>query len=569
MDDFLARLPPWARTLARDVTAKTASVYVLHGAPADLVRGSDGKYVRLEQFLVDDLFGTRASALWFNRAEGFGFANPESRGHFFSALTGSDTSLEALPRDPQRALALLDRYLRRSLMDEPPRSMVLIFPFAETIVPAGDALSYSAEDRASLIWFRRWAQDPLLLAADVTVVLVADNLSEIDPKLVRSPHVRAVEIPRATAADREDFLQSVRPPEWYAQKSELDPKGFGVATAGLTRLQLKQIVTAADARNEKVTAKQLGAEKRRIIEAECYGLLQFLEPRFTLDDVAGHDGVKARLRSAAKAVARGDTARVPQGYLICGPVGSAKTFVVNAFAGEIGFPAVSLLNFRSQWQGVTEANIEKILKVLAALNPVVVVIDEADAFLGNREQQGDSGTSNRVFAALASFMGDTKWRGRILWFLITSRPDLIPIDLKRQGRAEEHLALFYPETAEEFDALYRILVRKIGATSSVEKLTAVVDPKAKDISGADLEAILSRALLRAPEGTMEIGPDDLRAAFDDFLPATMALEREYQVLSAALECTSREVLPARLRDRDPAELHERLSAVRDLLRERR
>ena len=569
MQEYLAKLPPWARTFARDVTAKTASVYVLHGAPNDLVRSSEGAFVRLESFLVDDLFGARQSALWFNRAEGFGFANPPSRSHFFNALAGADAGLDALPRDPTRALPLLDRYLRRSLADAPPRSMVLVFPFAETLVPAGDALSHSAEDRSSLIWFRRWAQDPLLLAADITIVLIADNLSEIDPKLVRSPHVRAIEIPRASAEDRLEFLNSARPEAWYAEKSEVPVAGFASATAGLTRLQLKQIVTAADARGEKVTAKQLGAEKRRIIEAECYGLLQFLDPRFTLDDVAGHDGVKARLRAAARAVSRGDTARVPQGYLICGPVGSAKTFVVNAFAGEIGFPAVSLLNFRSQWQGVTEANIEKILKVLAALNPVVVVIDEADAFLGNREQQGDSGTSNRVFAALASFMGDTKWRGKILWFLITSRPDLIPIDLKRQGRAEEHLALFYPETAEEFDTLYRILVRKIGATSSVARLTELVDPARKDLSGADLEAILSRALLRAPEGTMEIGPEALKQAFDDFLPATMALEREYQILSAALECTSREVLPPRLRDRDPAELHERLSHVRELLRERR
>ena len=41
-------------------------------------------------------------------------------------------------------------------------------------------------------------------------------------------------------------------------------------------------------------------------------------------------------------------------------------------------------------------------------------------------------------------MGNTEYRGKIVWFLITSRPDLLPVDLKRQGRAEEHLALFYP-----------------------------------------------------------------------------------------------------------------------------
>jgi len=41
-------------------------------------------------------------------------------------------------------------------------------------------------------------------------------------------------------------------------------------------------------------------------------------------------------------------------------------------------------------------------------------------------------------------MGDTRRRGKVIWFLMTSRPDLVPVDLKRQGRAEEHLALFPP-----------------------------------------------------------------------------------------------------------------------------
>ena len=60
---------------------------------------------------------------------------------------------------------------------------------------------------------------------------------------------------------------------------------------------------------------------------------------------------------------------------------------------------MKFLNFRSQWQGVTEGNLEKILKLLHAMWPVGVIIDEADAFLGDRNQQGDSGTSNRVFAS--------------------------------------------------------------------------------------------------------------------------------------------------------------------------
>jgi SpoVK/Ycf46/Vps4 family AAA+-type ATPase len=202
------------------------------------------------------------------------------------------------------------------------------------------------------------------------------------------------------------------------------------------------------------------------------------------------------------------------------------------------------------------------------MSPVGVIIDEADAFLGDRNQQGDSGTSNRVFAQLASFMGNTEYRGKIVWFLITSRPDLLPVDLKRQGRAEEHLALFYPQNIEEHDALFQIMLKKSGIATTVSSIRDVIDDPS-GLSGADIEAILARALLMA--GDREIGNEPavsietLRQSFADFIPATSALERERQILAAVLECTSREVLPETYRDLDRSIALARLNELKTLL----
>ena len=93
------------------------------------------------------------------------------------------------------------------------------------------------------------------------------------------------------------------------------------------------------------------------------------------------------------------------GYLICGPVGTGKTYLAECFAGSVGIPCVKLRNFRSKYVGETEGNLEQILNVLRAMGPVVVVIDEADAALGNREAGGDSGTSSRVFSMIAGADG--------------------------------------------------------------------------------------------------------------------------------------------------------------------
>jgi SpoVK/Ycf46/Vps4 family AAA+-type ATPase len=241
---------------------------------------------------------------------------------------------------------------------------------------------------------------------------------------------------------------------------------------------------------------------------------------------------------------------------------------VTCFAGEIGFPCVKFLNFRSQWQGVTEGNLEKILKLLQAMWPVGVIIDEADAFLGDRNQEGDSGTSNRVFAQFVSFMGNTEYRGKIVWFLMTSRPDLLPVDVKRQGRAEEHLALFYPQSDDEYESLFRIMLKKSGLKSPVTSIKEVLDNPA-GLSGADIEAILARAVLIADadggDADAGISAETLRHAFNDFIPATSPLERELQVLVAVQECTSREVLPERFRSLEREALMARINELRLLL----
>src|SRR5580693_1276870 len=143
----------------------------------------------------------------------------------------------------------------------------------------------------------------------------------------------------------------------------------------------------------------------------------------------------------------------------------------NSCSAEIRKPFRWATWFAAQWE--TEKNLERVLSVLRAMGPVVVVIDEADAALGNREQEGDSGTSSRVFSLIAAQMGDTRYRGKILWMLLTSRPDLLPIDLKRQGRAEVHIPLFYPSLQEELRAMFVAMARKAGVKLVAEELPEV------------------------------------------------------------------------------------------------
>jgi SpoVK/Ycf46/Vps4 family AAA+-type ATPase len=573
---FLASLPAWAGELVRAVWAKQANLFILHGMPADLVPvGGAGarRFLSLEDFLQQELLAAWPSILTYNRAEGIGFGSAAARGHFQDRLRAYDTVhgtswSQALPRDPLNSFALLESYFRQCAAQSPARPVALLLPFAETVAPAAEAAYRTSEDRALVVYLRRWAQDPVLLAKNVVLVMVTESLADLDPQLRRAHAARDIEIQRPDQAERVAFLSAVRPAGWYAAHSELPPERLAELTAGMNRVQLGQLLDGVDAEDGTLSRERVRGIKKQAIETEGLGLLEYVEPKYDLSMVAGMPAVKERLRRAARALARGNTAAVPMGYLVCGPVGSAKTFLVECFAKEIGIPCVKLKNFRSMWVGSTESNLERILKILSSLTPVGVVIDEADAALGNREAQGDSGTQNRVFAQIAAFMGDTRHRGQILWFLITSRPDLLPIDLKRQGRAEEHIPLFYPETVAEYDEIYQVMLKKLGIRTAVSRLSEFAgEAQLLGLSGSDLEAVLVRAALEAASADAgEVSAEHLRLALADFIPPANSLERELQVLYAVLESTSRELLPAAYRDLDRGTVQARVHEIRMDLR---
>ena len=337
--------------------------------------------------------------------------------------------------------------------------------------------------------------------------------------------------------------------------------------AGLKRVQLQGLIAHAVQNNQPLTMKFLTQRKKDLIEAESGGLLEFVQSRFDLSYVAGNDQAKRKLQDAAQAIHTGNASVLPMGYVICGPVGTGKTFITTCFAGEVGIPAVTLKNFRSMWQGVTEGNLERVLHLLRAMSPIAVIVDEADAQLGDRSSSGDSGVSNRVFAQIAQFMGNTELRGKVIWFLLTCRPDLLPVDLKRQGRAEEHIALFYPETKEERLALLRAMLKKAGMPSFTSDLEEFFLARSGSLSGADIEAVLVRSrMVTALKNKSVVGTEELEAALDDFIPPSYPTEIDLQNLVAVLECTSKCLLPKQYRDADRSELIRRMNELQMLNR---
>jgi AAA+ superfamily predicted ATPase len=567
-------MPEWAQSLSEKYYSRTLSVFVLYGNVHDVVpldRGGAIEYVPLLSFLNQGLFGRRDLVMTYDRGGGLSFARPEMQADFRNALSGYDSFhqtnyAQALPRNPDGVLNILDNYLRLRIADG--KKIALILDFAETIAPAGDVSSMPADDRNALVILKRWAQNPAFLRADVTICLIAENQIELNQGIVQNPGVASIRIPLPDENERLEFIRAQLTCSPLPPGSDVSDATLAKLGAGLKRVQLQSVISHAVQNKLALTARFLTERKKELIEAESGGLLEFIQSRFDLSMVAGHEPAKRKLRDAAALIRAGHTEVVPMGYVICGPVGTGKTFLTTCFAGEVGIPVVMLKNFRSMWQGVTEGNLERVLNLLQAMCPIAVMVDEADAQLGNRSMSGDSGVSNRVFAQIAQFMGNTELRGKVIWFLLTSRPDLLPVDLKRQGRAEEHIALFYPETDEERLAMLRAMQKKTGTKLPSAEAEKFFLDRSGQLSGADVEAVLTRARMKSVlENGAAVDLDDLKSALEDFIPPSYPTEIEMQNLAAVLECTSRSLLPAKYKDMDRAEAIRRAKELALLGRE--
>jgi len=155
--------------------------------------------------------------------------------------------------------------------------------------------------------------------------------------------------------------------------------------------------------------------------------------------------------------------------------------------------------------------------------------------------------------------------------LLTSRPDLLPIDLKRQGRAEVHLPLFNPHDEAEVRYMFKVMGKKNKADLNPDLLPEGLAEK--NYSGADIESIVLIAKRHALiQGHESLLADDLNAAVEEFVPSAQGLEKEKQELAAVLECTSMTFLPHVWRERlakpdERARIQERIAAIKRLIQD--
>ena len=612
------RLPVWADEIRRRYLRGESTQFVLFGNVHDLIlddpdgqidkRSPDEKLLTLPEFLTKVLLEKKSMVVLYNVSTGVRFVRGKLPPGFEDL---------ALQKEPSKVLPLLERLLVTQ------NGVAVVVEYAETVSPAGETSFSTIEDRSSVVTLQRWSMLPALDKNDSLVFLLVENLSELHPKLVANPRVATVQIPIPDADSRRALLRHIRADMGLSELEMMSEVTAGLKniqiqgilaphdvpsdddiertkyiaellgggpaaveraqklaqiTKGMPRTEIRRLLAPegpvptasqadSDAKNEVL--RLIAARKREIIERECYSLIEFLDPKHGFEVVGGMDEVKRDLSLIARNIREGRRSRVPMGLLFVGPMGTGKTFVAEAFAKESGLTAIKFKNFRSKWVGATEGNLERILQVVQAIGQVMVIIDEADRAFGNQGED-DGGTSSRVIARIKEFMSDTSNRGRVLFVLMTNRPDKIDIDLKRAGRLDRKIPFFYAQTTGEVEPILKAQLRKNKVSSELsfpiegDGLAPIVG-----MSNADIEAVVLLASDYASQRAESLGLketpvslDDLLRAARDYLPPRDMEMLEFMELLAVFEASNRRMLPPKYADLPIEALQERLHRLK-------
>ena len=540
-------LPAWARTLAESYESNASSQFVIYGNISDrmvLPGPASPRLGALPDFLLGVLLSRFDVVLSYDLGNGIRI---EKGAELFSKWPHFQESQKDW-KAPRTAVETLTRYFRYcanlARVNQPTAQVGCIIKNADLLVPAlQGGLDYDLNALASLI--RDWSSESLLSSHALATFLLTENLNDLHPLIVNNPRIATIRIDLPSSDQLLEGLRIMAPyfPVSLAGMAA-DLPAVAEQLAGATLGALESVVKTKEHRKEQLLASDLARLKKDLVEKDTSGLIEFIETPRTLNDLYGLDKIKSWLRQDIELWKKNDIAALPKGYLLCGPVGTGKTFLVECLAGEASVPIVKMKNFRDKWVGSSEGNLEKIFRLIHALGRCYVFIDEADQALGRRDaSSGDSGVSGRIYSMLAEEMGSSTNRGRVIWVLASSRPDLIEVDLKRPGRVDLKIPLFPTTTPREGFDLLRMLCGKRGLAIpeiSFPSLEACIPPL---ITPGAAEALVMKIYRQVRTSSSSLD-DVLLQCLTEYQNPIAPEAMEFQIQIAANEASDLEFVPS-------------------------
>lgn len=269
-------------------------------------------------------------------------------------------------------------------------------------------------------------------------------------------------------------------------------------------------------------------EKRRLVESD--GVLQFNDRGVNLEDVGGLRVLKqwlAERDAAFELRAREFGLPEPKGLLLLGVQGCGKSLTAKAVAAHWKLPLVQM-DLGAAFSSVRspEETIRRSLKLLEAMSPVVVWIDEIEKGFAGTKEGGGEVSPHRVFGHFITWMQEKQ---RPVFVVATANSvDQLPPELLRKGRFDELFFVDLPDSHERREIL-EVHLKKRGMDPGKFELNGLTEDT-RNYTGAELEQIVVDGLYIAFGEKRALSLVDMQKATSTMVPIYNTYEDDIKYL---------------------------------------
>lgn len=315
--------------------------------------------------------------------------------------------------------------------------------------------------------------------------------------------------------------------------SEPDLRRLTLALKGLTQDEIEHVVSKVFSRRggfDEAGYMEVLAEKEQASKKE--GVLEFVPPRFTIDDIGGLENLKDWLLKRRRLFSREALEAglpVPKGLLMMGMSGCGKSLSVKAISALWNLPLFRLDMNLVFGTDNPEYTFHRALKTAEAMSPALLWIDEIEmAITGGREAGGGDATLGRIFSTFLTWMQEKD--AMVFVAATANRIHLLPAEVIRKGRFDQVFFIDLPNETER-KAIFTVHLKK--GKADLSKFDVVFLAKAtKGFNGAEIESAVQAAAIEAFAAGRPVGEDDVNKVISNTVPLARTMEEQIKAIKS-------------------------------------